>query len=122
MSRLTKNLSKSISRKTIIANPIILFIRGPAEKQVFEPAEDNEGDETYGALATEDTQHLSKLDKQIMENINKATLGKITPRLAWPTRSVKPVSEYGDDKIFCLAFPCLYPGGSGTSMKRGENR
>jgi len=48
-----------------------------------------------------------------MENINKATLGKITPRLAWPTRSVKPVSEYGDDKIFCLAFPCLYPGGIG---------
>ena len=29
----------------------------------------------------------------------------------WPPRDVKPISEFSDTKIFCLAFPWLFPGG-----------
>ena len=31
----------------------------------------------------------------------------------WPTREIKPISEFSDTKIFCLAFPWLFPGGIG---------
>lgn len=31
----------------------------------------------------------------------------------WPTREIKPISEFSNTKIFCLAFPWLFPGGIG---------
>jgi len=79
----------------------------------LEPAEETNVEEAYGAVLSEDTPFISKMDQQIVDHINEKTGGKVTPRTAWPTRSVKPVSEYGDDKIFCLAFPWLFPGGIG---------
>ena len=57
-----------------------------------------------------------------MNHINEKTGGKVTPRTAWPTRSVKPVSEYGNEKIFCLAFPWLYPGGVGDVNEPREKQ
>jgi hypothetical protein len=87
--------------------------RGPAESQVFVPSENVDVEEAYGTIASEDTPHISKVDQLIIDEIYKATGGKITPRTAWPHRSVKPINEYGEDKIFCLTFPWLFPGGIG---------
>ena len=36
-----------------------------------------------------------------------------TTRLSWPARGVKPINDFSDEKLFCLAFPWLYPGGVG---------
>jgi Helitron helicase-like domain at N-terminus len=79
----------------------------------MEPAELLDVEEPYGAMATDNSPLVAQLDQEIVKQINEATGGKVTPRVAWPTRSVKPVSEYGTDKIFCLAFPWLFPGGVG---------
>jgi len=89
--------------------------RGPAEKQVLEPLEElNDAEyELYGNLSVEETRHISKVDKQILNTVNQCTNGKVTPRVSWPVRDVKPVSEYSDEQIFCLAFPWLFPGGVG---------
>jgi hypothetical protein len=84
--------------------------RGLAESQVFIPSENVDVEEAYGTIASEDTPHISKVDQLIIDEIYKATGGKITPRTAWPHRSVKPINEYGEDKIFCLTFPWLFPG------------
>jgi hypothetical protein len=33
---------------------------------------------------------------------------------------VKPISEYSDTKLFCLAFPWLFPGGMGDIKESRE--
>lgn len=38
--------------------------------------------------------------------------------LDWPTIEEQPFSEYGDTKIFALAFPWLFPGGHGDYVDR----
>jgi len=40
-----------------------------------------------------------------------------TTRLSWPARGVKPINDFSDEKLFCLAFPWLYPGGVGDFNK-----
>jgi len=40
--------------------------------------------------------------------------------LNWPPRDVKPISEFSDTKIFCLAFPWLFPGGIGDIKESRE--
>jgi len=37
----------------------------------------------------------------------------LVPRINWPTREVKPIYEFSNTKLFCLAFPWLFPGGVG---------
>jgi len=44
----------------------------------------------------------------------------VVPRLNWPTRDIKPITEYSNTKIFCLAFPWLFPGGIGD-IKEARN-
>jgi hypothetical protein len=40
--------------------------------------------------------------------------------LNWPPRDVKPISEFSDTKIFCLAFPWLFSGGIGDIKESRE--
>jgi hypothetical protein len=89
--------------------------KGPCEKQVKEPQNliTEPEDETYGCVSTEKTQILFEGDKKLAEAIRKDLRSKNIPRINWPTRDVKPISEYSDTKIFCLAFPWLFPGGTG---------
>jgi len=89
--------------------------RGPCEKQVIEPYNQvtDPEDETYGCISSDKTQILHEGDATLAEHIRKTSKNKITPRINWPTREIKPISEYGDTKIFCLAFPWLFPGGIG---------
>ena len=63
---------------------------------------------------SEQTSHISDLDKEILsilaQNGNKNVS---TTRMSWPARGVKPINDFSDEKLFCLAFPWLYPGGVG---------
>ena len=77
------------------------------EEAVTEPE-----DEVYGCLSSEDTNHMSDEDKQLLRLINEKSNDR-TYRVGYPTRSEKPVSEWENEKIFCYAFPWLYPGGFG---------
>jgi hypothetical protein len=94
---------------------LIFINRGPAEAQTLLPTEDIDDldDETYGNIGADDTPHLSMIDSKIMKEIDNNKHLKISPRFAWPTRSVKPISEYSTEKLFCMAFPWLFPGGIG---------
>jgi len=89
--------------------------RGPSEVQVLKPYEavENPDYESYGCISGESTQIISDDDKKLAEALYKEGKKRNTPRLNWPTREVKPISEYNDLKLFCLAFPWLYPGGVG---------
>ena len=93
---------------------VLIIIRGPAEKQIMEPEEavTEPDDEVYGCLSSEDSPHMSDEDKELQRLINEKKKDR-TYRVGYPTRSEKPVSEWNNEKIFCLAFPWLYPGGFG---------
>ena len=94
-----------------------MFIyRGPCERQTISPEENIEHQEAeaYGCIGSEQTSHISDLDKEILsilaQNGNKNVS---TTRMSWPARGVKPINDFSDEKLFCLAFPWLYPGGVG---------
>ena len=96
---------------------ILLFllpIRGPAEKQIMEPDEKvtEPEDEVYGCISSEQTQILSKEDERLVKLINEKAKDKAY-RMAFPKRDIKPIPEHGETKIFCYAFPWLFPGGFG---------
>ncbi len=95
--------------------------KGLCEKQVIEPyhltAEPE--DETYGCISSEKTQIMFEGDSKLAQAIRKDSKSKTTPRINWPTREVKPISQYSDSKIACLEFPWLFPGGVGD-IKRAE--
>ena len=52
----------------------------------MEPSEElnNAEYEFYGCLGTEETRHISKVDKQILNTVNQSTNGNVTPRLHGP--------------------------------------
>jgi Helitron helicase-like domain at N-terminus len=89
--------------------------KGPCENQVIEPynlTTDPE-EECYGCVSSEKTQITFDGDSELAEAIRKNSKNRKIPIINWPTREVKPISEYSDTKIFCLAFPWLFPGGIG---------
>jgi hypothetical protein len=92
----------------------LLPIRGPAEKQIMEPDEKatEPEDEVYGCISSEQTQILSKEDERLVKLINEKAKDKAY-RMAFPKRDIKPIPEHGETKIFCYAFPWLFPGGFG---------
>jgi hypothetical protein len=77
------------------------------EENITEPEE-----EVYGCLGVEHTHHMSDEDKNLQRLINEKKKDR-TYRVGYPTRSEKPVSEWDNEKIFCCAFPWLFPGGYG---------
>jgi hypothetical protein len=86
--------------------------KGPCEEQVIKPYNvvTQLEDETYGCISSEKTQIMFEGDSMLAHAIRKQSKSKVMPRVNWPTREVKPISEYSDTKIFCLAFPWLFPG------------
>jgi len=48
------------------------------------------------------------------ENQNETTVNKRgTVTIPWPTRGDVPISEFVTSNFFTMAFPCLFPYGSG---------
>jgi hypothetical protein len=77
------------------------------DEKVTEPE-----DEVYGCISSEQTQILSKEDERLVKLINEKAKDKAY-RMAFPKRDIKPIPEHGETKIFCYAFPWLFPGGFG---------
>lgn len=96
--------------------------KGPCENQIIEPYNltTNPEDETYGCVSSEKTQIMFDGDRKLADSICTDSKGTRIPIIDWPTREVKPISEYGDTKIFCLAFPWLFPGGMGDIKESRE--
>jgi len=99
----------------------ILFIfhkyRGPSEMQVYPQdfKDDFEDDvlEEYGNIIGNKGQATSPQDQKLANTLRNSNFKNLTPRIHWPMREIKPISEFGNTKLFCLAFPWLFPGGIG---------
>ena len=86
----------------------------PDNGHIYKPL----GDEiaATGYIDTGGNSHLSDADTQINKELQKAVSQSKKKRemnMKWLDIAEKPVNEYGDKKIFALAFPWLFPGGFG---------
>ena len=59
----------------------------------------------------------NEADRKILSTIKTYTTGANKNIVVdWPTFSDKPISEYSNQKVFCMLYPWLYPGGNGDYM------
>jgi len=89
---------------------------GPAPRQAFEHERESENVKYYGYLDQGETPILSEDDSKINDSIQEAVSkspNKVQISIDYPAISHEPVSEFGDKKIFAMAFPWLFPGGFG---------
>ena len=92
---------------------------GPAAAQSLpdlETADEEDGLTHLGLHVIDSTPVTSTEDKETTQRIISACKqsGTDIPAVLWPYVSDEPVSEYDSSiKIFCRAFPWLYPGGIG---------
>jgi hypothetical protein len=88
--------------------------RGPAEAQCQPSMDCDELDElkTCGIHVEDASPLMSEEDNELRDVIKVGT--ESVPSLPWPYVSSDPVNEYDTtEKIFCKAFPWLFPGGVG---------
>jgi len=65
---------------------------------------------------------ISKTDANIGKTMTEAASGS-SARLMWPFVSEEPINEYDEDeRLFCKAFPWLFPGGVGDINDYRENK
>jgi len=69
--------------------------------------------DSHGNVAGENNQIPAVQDQELADSLRKKKKFCHTPRINWPVREIKPISELSNTKIFCLAFPWLFPGGVG---------
>lgn len=86
----------------------------PINGQIPKPA----GDEIVatGLMESGNIGTLSEMDQTINDSLQRCvneSPNKKQINLCWPSISEKPVNEFGDKRIFALAFPWLFPGGFG---------
>ena len=91
---------------------------GPAPRQAVQPRKEGDDIAAFGYIDTGAKAPLPERDQiindSLQEVVDKSPVKKnIT--VDWPAVSSLPVSEYGDKKIFALAFPWLFPGGIGDA-------
>jgi hypothetical protein len=91
--------------------------RGPAERQC-DPEDIKKFDiesnfECYGNIAGKNNQITAEQDQELANVLRKKMKNTLVPRINWPTREVKPISEFSNTKLLCLAFPWLFPAGVG---------
>ena len=75
--------------------------------------DDDDLAEESGCLSKEYTPFISKDDLELLAELKRASADNTTPRINWPTVHSEAISEYGDEKVFCMAFPWLFPEGVG---------
>ena len=74
--------------------------------------------EMSGSLLNLNIQHPTLNDRKILSEIKNATKGSNKNIVVnWPAFSDKPISEYGNKKVFCMLYPWLYPGGNGDFLE-----
>jgi len=65
-------------------------------------------------------QVVFNVDRELTNLIEEKIQNKNIQKIHWPPRDIKPISEFSDTKIFCLAFPWLFPGGVGNIKESRE--
>jgi hypothetical protein len=96
--------------------------KGPSYCQVLQPQEEllNPDNEYYGCISEDKTQFVFNGDRELTNLIEEKIQNKNIQKLHWPPRDIKPISEFSDIKIFCLAFTWLFPGGIGDIKESRE--
>ena len=89
---------------------------GPAIAQTLTPQQQSDYVGAFGYLDEGRTTEMSDENKTINDEL-QAAVNSSSKRseivMDWPAVSKLPVSEFGSKKIFCMAFPWLFPGGIG---------
>jgi len=89
---------------------------GPAPRQVMEPQQNGDNVGVFGYVTEGGVGDISQGDKDITDKLRKAvdkSKNKKHIVIDWPDKSDEPVNEYGNARIFAMAFPWLFPGGEG---------
>lgn len=89
---------------------------GPAIAQTMDPMGQGDNIEAFGYIDEGGKAGLSDEDREINNELREA-VGNMKNQsdivVDWPAVKDQAISEYGNTKIFCLAFPWLFPGGIG---------
>ena len=98
---------------------------GPAEQQCLPQLEVDELPDAFrtcGLHVEDSVPIISKTDANIGKTMTEAASGS-SARLMWPFVSEEPINEYDEDeRLFCKAFPWLFPGGVGDINDYRENK
>lgn len=89
---------------------------GPAHQQTNDPTAQCDNVGTFGYIDEGGNGLISQTDQDITEGLQDTIQksGRMQDMTVdWPTVEDKAVNEYGNKRIFALAFPWLFPGGLG---------
>ena len=89
--------------------------KGPAPQQVFpDGVTDTIGMETSGILSDKNATVPSKTDETVLDQLKQLCINNVdaSDHINWPMIETEAIKER-DEKIFCMAFPWLFPGGVG---------
>ena len=99
---------------------------GPAPAQAVEPTKEGDNVAMYGYLETGGTAgSIAETDASVNDQLQDAVARSTKKKeitVDWPAVAGVPVSEYGDTRIFALAFPWLFPGGEGDVKEAEEGQ
>ena len=89
---------------------------GVAKRQCIDPRQSNDDFQAFGYVPDGGVGVISENDKLINDTLQTCLdesncRGNVT--MDWPQISNLPVNEFGSTRIFCRAFPWLFPGGYG---------
>jgi len=87
---------------------------GPNPSETKEQMKKANPTSQFGYLNNNPQVNVSETDKIIQKELRAAINDSDSSRtasIAWPSISEEPVNEYGNKKVFALAFPWLFPGG-----------
>lgn len=95
---------------------------GPSRQQLVEPRTSDNEIETAGIIA-DDQPLVTSPDDQIIIDLLRPVIAKETQiKVPWPRISPEPCNEHDkSQKIFCSAFPWLFPGGLGDVVDTKED-
>lgn len=89
---------------------------GPAHTQALDPGNQGDNVQAFSYLDTGGRAFLSEVDAKVNKELRGAVSRTPNARVEtvdWPDIEELPVNEFGDKRIFALAFPWLFPGGEG---------
>ena len=90
--------------------------KGPAPKQVFPDGniDDMEYDATSGIMSDNNATIASGVDLDVLDQLKQTCMSnfEVHDHINWPRIDTEAIDEK-QEKIFCMAFPWLFPGGVG---------
>jgi hypothetical protein len=70
--------------------------------------------EVLGKMSNTDCAPLTEEYARMLEEIRNSKAGKENgATINWPAFGESPIYEYGENRVFCMLFTWLYPGGNG---------